>query len=193
MDAFIGEIRVFPYNYIPEGWAACNGQVLQIRQYQALAAVLGTTYGGDGQSTFGLPNLQGLLGVGFGPNPLPSPMEEVEQGQTVGAATATLTASTAVVLTAENIPAHTHTFTPPCNSASATESSPAGNYPGKSGNSNFAPSGSDMMVATTTSPAGGNPSPIPVAVRMQASAALAQPTLAMQFAISLEGTFPPRP
>ena len=193
MDAFIGEIRVFPYNYIPEGWLACNGQVLQIGQYQALAALLGITYGGDGRTTFALPNLQGLLGVGFGPNPLPSPMEEVEQGQTVGAATATLTASTAVVLTAENIPAHTHTFTPPCNSASASEVSPAGNYPGNSGTSNFASSGTDMMVATSTSPAGGNPSPLPIGVRMQATAPLGQPTLAMQFAISLSGTFPPRP
>jgi microcystin-dependent protein len=193
MDAFIGEIRVFPYNYIPQGWLACNGQVMQIPPYQALAAVLGTTYGGDGRSTFGLPDLQGLLGVGFGPNPLPPPMVAVPQAGTVGAPTAALRANTSVVLTAANIPAHTHTFTAPCNSASANQSAPAGNYPGNSGSNNFATGGSDTMVATTTSPAGGNPSPLPIAVQMQASAALAQPTLAMQFAIAYEGQFPPRP
>lgn len=58
MDTFIGTIALFPYNFAPRGWAACTGQLLPISQNQALFALLGTTFGGDGQTTFALPNLQ---------------------------------------------------------------------------------------------------------------------------------------
>lgn len=66
MDAFLGEIRIFPFNFAPKGWAQCNGQLLQVNQNQALFALLGTIYGGNGQSTFALPNLQGKVIVGSG-------------------------------------------------------------------------------------------------------------------------------
>lgn len=68
MDAFVGEIRVFPFNFAPRGWAQCNGQLLPINQNQALFSLLGTSYGGNGQSNFGLPNLMGkvMLGTGVG-------------------------------------------------------------------------------------------------------------------------------
>ena len=59
MDPYIGQIQLFPYNFAPRGWAFCEGQLLQIRQYTALFSLLGTTHGGDGQETFGLPNLKG--------------------------------------------------------------------------------------------------------------------------------------
>ena len=60
MDYIIGTITLFPYNYTPMGWALCNGQILSIAQYSAVFALVGTTYGGDGQTTFGIPNMQGL-------------------------------------------------------------------------------------------------------------------------------------
>lgn len=59
MDTFIGTIQLFPYNFVPLNWAKCEGQLLEIGQYQALFSLLGTKFGGDGRSTFGLPNLQG--------------------------------------------------------------------------------------------------------------------------------------
>ena len=59
MDPFVAEIRVFPFNFAPKGWAFCNGQILPISQNTALFSLLGTTYGGDGKSNFALPNLQG--------------------------------------------------------------------------------------------------------------------------------------
>ena len=66
MEAYIGEIRLFAFNFAPKGWAACQGQLLPIRQNQALFALLGTTYGGDGRETFGLPNLQGAVPLAQG-------------------------------------------------------------------------------------------------------------------------------
>jgi microcystin-dependent protein len=63
---FLSEIRIFSFNYAPKGWALCNGQLLPINQNQALFSLLGTTYGGNGQTTFGLPNLQGRVPISFG-------------------------------------------------------------------------------------------------------------------------------
>ncbi len=68
-QAFIGEIRLFPYNYAPRGWALCNGQLMPISQNQALFALLGTTYGGNGVQTYALPNLQGRVAVSSGQSP----------------------------------------------------------------------------------------------------------------------------
>jgi len=66
MDPFLAEIRAFPFNFAPKGWAFCAGQLLPISQNTALFSLLGTFYGGDGKSTFGLPNLQGTLAIGQG-------------------------------------------------------------------------------------------------------------------------------
>jgi len=97
---YIGEIRCFGFNFAPIGWAFCNGQLLQIAQADALFAILGTTYGGDGVTTFGLPNLQGQIPMhwGTGPGGFNTVIGEVQ-----GATTVTLTTS--------QIPAHTHTIT----------------------------------------------------------------------------------
>lgn len=73
MDQFIGEIRAFPFNFPPVGWAFCNGQVLAISTNTALFSILGTVYGGDGKTTFGLPNLQGRVVVAPGQGPGLSP------------------------------------------------------------------------------------------------------------------------
>ncbi|MBN8837094.1 MAG: tail fiber protein [Sphingobacteriia bacterium] len=92
MDAYIGEIRAFPYTYIPEGWLLCDGSTLNIFQYPALAAVIGALYGGNGTSTFALPNLQG----------------SVLQGIAAGASKLTTGGKETVTLNLTQIPAHNH-------------------------------------------------------------------------------------
>src|SRR5450830_2132201 len=69
MDVFLGNIQMFGFNFAPNGWALCNGQLLNIQQYNALFALLGTTYGGNGQQSFGLPNLQSRLPIAQGTGP----------------------------------------------------------------------------------------------------------------------------
>jgi microcystin-dependent protein len=85
---YVGEIRMFGGNFAPPNWAFCNGQQLSISQYQVLFTVIGTTYGGNGQTTFNLPNLQGRLGVGMGQG---GGLSNYVLGQTAGTETVTLT------------------------------------------------------------------------------------------------------
>ena len=96
-DPFLAEIRIFPFNFAPRGWASCDGQILPISQNTALFSLLGTTYGGDGKATFALPNLNGRspLGAGQGHG-----LAEYPLGNAGGSDTVTL-------LTSE-IPHHTH-------------------------------------------------------------------------------------
>jgi microcystin-dependent protein len=105
---FIGEIRMFAGNFAPVGWAFCNGAIIPIDQNDALFNLIGTTYGGDGQTTFALPNLQSRVPVHVGPG--------FALGQSAGAETVTLTTS--------QIPAHSHT--PTALSTPGNLSSPAG-------------------------------------------------------------------
>jgi microcystin-dependent protein len=90
-DPFIGEIKMVGFNFAPSGWAFCDGQVMQIVQNTALYSLLGTTYGGNGQTTFSLPNLQGRAPLHRGTGPGLTPRT---QGQSGGATTVTLTTST---------------------------------------------------------------------------------------------------
>src|SRR5438093_9355696 len=94
----VAEIRIFPFHFAPRGWAWCNGQLLPISQNTALFSLLGTTYGGDGKSTFALPNIQGsaVMHPGQGPG-----LSLHDLGETGGSETVTLLES--------EIPAHTHT------------------------------------------------------------------------------------
>jgi len=96
---YLGEIRAVGFNFAPSGWAFCNGQLLQIAQNDALYSLLGTTYGGDGTTTFGLPNLQGRVPMHQGTS---SQMTTV-LGQVQG--------TTQVTLTSAQMPAHIHTIT----------------------------------------------------------------------------------
>jgi len=106
-QSYVGEIRMFAGNFAPVGWALCNGALLQIDENEVLFQLIGTTYGGDGQNTFALPNLQSRVPVHVGPG--------FAQGQSGGAETVTLTTS--------QIPAHTHV---PQAAASGNQASPAG-------------------------------------------------------------------
>ena len=96
-EPFIAEIKIMSFNFPPKGWAFCNGQLLPINQNQALFSLLGTTYGGDGKSTFALPNLQGNTAVSFGQGP---GLSLYDLGETTGV--------TSVTLLQSEIPAHAH-------------------------------------------------------------------------------------
>src|ERR1700754_4959277 len=99
VDPFIAEIRIFPFNFAPQGWAMCNGQLLPISQNTALFSLLGTQFGGNGTSNFALPNLQGNIPIGFqqGPGLTPYSMGDTGGGQSV-------------TLTSGQLPSHTHTL-----------------------------------------------------------------------------------
>jgi microcystin-dependent protein len=109
-EQFIGEIAYFPYNFAPKGWLPCDGRLLPINQNQALFSLLGTTYGGNGQTTFGLPNLNARSAVGTGQGP---GLDSINLGQVGGQAT--------VMLTKAQLPAHSHVL-----GASKTEATASG-------------------------------------------------------------------
>lgn len=98
MEQFVGEIRMFGGNYAPLGWAFCNGQLLSIAENDVLFALIGTTYGGDGQTTFALPDLRGRVPIHMGQNPATG--TTFNQGQAGGSETVTLTVA--------QLAAHTH-------------------------------------------------------------------------------------
>src|SRR6202166_1766415 len=107
-EPFLSEIKIISFGFPPKGWALCNGQILPINQNQALFSLLGTTYGGNGQTTFALPNLQSQLAVHQGQGP---GLSGYVMGQTGGA--------TAVTINSTTMPAHSHTFNVTTANASA--------------------------------------------------------------------------
>jgi microcystin-dependent protein len=100
MDPIIGQLMLFAGNFAPRGWAFCNGQLLSIAQNSALFSLLGTTYGGDGRNTFGLPDLRGRVPIGMGQGP---GFANIQQGEMAGSPTVTLTAA--------QMPQHNHAVT----------------------------------------------------------------------------------
>jgi microcystin-dependent protein len=113
-DPFLGEIGVFGFSYPPQGWAACTGQLLPISQNTALFSILGTSFGGDGRSTFALPNLQGIVPVHVGAGPGLTPRALGETGGTPE-----------VTLSMTEMRAHSHAAN--CNSGPGTSYGPANN------------------------------------------------------------------
>jgi microcystin-dependent protein len=165
MDPFIGEIRMFGGTFAPLGWADCNGQLLAISQNTALFALIGTTYGGDGQTTFALPDLRSRIPIGM-------------QGGNIGAAAGTET----VTLTTQTNGTHSH---PALCGGNATSVSPLNAYWAKEplGNvgqfSSLAPNAVMAPDAITLS-GGGQPHDN------------IQPYLCIRYIIALEGIFPPQ-
>jgi len=159
---YIGEIRMFGGNFAPAGWAFCDGSVLAISDYTALFQLIGTTYGGDGQSTFALPNLQSRVPVHVGPG--------FALAQTGGAET--------VALTPSQIPNHSHV--PLAYASNGSQASPAGSVWAQSPLdqfSNVAPN-LDMAAAAIGSAGGSQPHDNMI------------PFLAVSFILSLFGVFP---
>ena len=161
-EPFLGEIKIISWNFPPKGWTFCNGQLLPINQNQALFSILGTTYGGDGRTTFGLPNLQGRMPVHVG------------NGIVLGE----LGGETAHTLNISELPAHNHT--PVGNSSAPTAPGPGGNvWAGNPNNlySNAQPNAS--MNPACILPTGGN----------QPHENMS-PYLVLNFIIALQGIFP---
>ena len=160
---FLGEVRIVSFNFAPKGWALCNGQLLPINQNQALFSILGTTYGGNGQTTFALPDLRGRVPVHFGAS--------LVEGQMTGEEAHTLNLS--------EMPAHNHLVS--ASSAAPDQGSPANNewasiasgYSTIGPNTTFGPS-------AITNTGGSQPHNN------------MQPYLVLNFAISLQGIFPSR-
>lgn len=116
MEPFIGQIQLFGFNFAPRGWALCEGQLLPISQWTALFSLLGTTFGGDGETTFALPDLRGRspVGVGSGPG-----LDTITWGVRAGNYQKTLTVS--------NMPSHNHISNMDVNTANGEESNPQNN------------------------------------------------------------------
>ena len=140
---FIGQIQMFGGNFAPRGWALCDGQLLAISSNSALFAIIGTIYGGDGRTTFGLPDLRGRMPFHWGSGPgLPN----VTIGQKGGNLT--------TILSVPNLPPHMHTVAAKCNTNGGTSNDPEGNVPNASGASliyGAAGTGEFMAPSTTSS------------------------------------------
>jgi len=179
MDAYTGEIRIFGGNYAPQDWAFCNGQLLNVQQNAVLFSIIGIQYGGDGRTTFGLPNLQGQvpLGAGTGPG-----LFTYTVGDKGGSATYTLDGTT--------MPQHTHSLngTAAPNSAATPVNAFVGNASGRGAISKFATDTAaiqqNAMDPLTVGVAG---SPTPLVVSNM------QPYLPLNFIICLYGNYPVRP
>jgi microcystin-dependent protein len=143
-DPFLGEITIFASNFAPRGWAFCDGQILNISQYQALFSLFGTTYGGDGRTTFALPDLRGRNAVHPGNGPGLSPYS---WGQRGGAETVTLNIT--------QIPSHTHQASVSMNRA--TERKPAGQALARAESRIYSspPAAASMAGSTLTNTGGG--------------------------------------
>jgi microcystin-dependent protein len=172
MDEFIAIIKMFGGNFAPRGWAFCNGQILSIAQNTALFSILGTTYGGNGQTTFALPDLRGRVPIHPGQGPGLSPYS---LGQVAGTENTTLNIN--------QLPSHSHNVAPFCNSSEGGSATPAAGFMGKTGGDAIYAANHDStpMGVTPSGLTGGNqPTPI------------IQPYLCVNFIICLEGIFPSR-
>jgi microcystin-dependent protein len=163
-DPYVGEIRMFAGNFAPLGWEFCNGQIISIFQNTALFSLLGTTYGGNGTTTFALPDLRNRVPVGFGNNYF--------LGQTGGESTTTLTVS--------NLPAHSHTI------AASTDTGTT-NVPtaAVSGNTSTMDKEYAATANTAMSPTGITGNGLPINNM--------QPYIGINFIIATQGIYPPRP
>jgi microcystin-dependent protein len=170
-DPFVAEIRIFGFNFAPRGWAFCNGQLLPIAQNTALFSLLGTTYGGNGQTTFGLPDLQGSAPMHPGQGP---GLSLYDLGQIGGEQTVTLLAS--------ELPAHQHSVSG--TSTAAALASPANNLwaqgAGRTPPQLYRSAAPNTPMLPTNSGGGGQPHNN------------MQPYLCLNFCIALQGVFPPR-
>ena len=173
-DQFLAEIRIFGFNFPPRGWAFCSGQLMPISQNTALFSLLGTNYGGDGKSNFGLPDMQGNAPMHWGQGP---GLSEHFVGETEGSQTVTLLQT--------EMPMHTHPAM--ATAAPANRTTPAGNCFART------TAGTPYVSAAAT------PVKVPMALQSLAPVGGSQPhnnmmpSLALNFCIALQGIFPQRP
>jgi microcystin-dependent protein len=170
MESFIGQIMMVGFDFAPSGWALCNGQLLRVSQYTALFSLLGTQFGGDGQQTFGLPNLQGRVPIHMGQS---LGIESYTIGQVGG--------NESVTLLPAQMPAHSHNFILHASDEGGRLDSPKGNFIASGDQIKFSDSSNVDMAQTVVSPSGGS----------QPHQNM-QPYLVVNFIIALEGIFPSR-
>jgi microcystin-dependent protein len=171
MDPFVAEIRIFPFNFAPKGWAFCDGQILPLSQNTALFSLLGTTYGGDGKSNFALPNMQGNAPMHPGQGP---GLSLHDLGETGGSETVSLLES--------EIPSHSHAWQ--TSNSDGISQSPEANLMagGTGGVSMYATPGALTNLSDNAlAPAGGDQPHNNM-----------QPYLTLNFCIALQGVYPPR-
>jgi microcystin-dependent protein len=180
MDYYLGQIQTFAFNFAPQYWAFCAGQLLPISQNSALFALIGTYYGGNGQTTFGLPDLRGRVPINQGQGPGQPPYSI---GQTGGTSQVTLTSS--------NLPAHNHFMM--VNSGAATSNQPNGGFlAAANGVDQDTSAGVTVQVYAPTS-SGVTLSPTAISMTGQnIPFGIMPPYLTINFCISLNGIFPPR-
>ena len=170
-DPFVAEIRIFPFNFAPKGWAWCDGQLLPLSQNTALFSLLGTTYGGNGKSNFALPDLQGRAPMHPGQGP---GLSLHDLGETGGSETVTLLES--------EIPAHTHTLRASSDDADLQIPGPSFSIAKSTGQALFSTTATLVGLAPEAlAPAGGDQPHNNM-----------QPYLTFYFCIALQGVFPPR-
>ena len=164
---YIGEIMPVSFSYPPRGWALCNGQLLPIAQNQALFSLLGTTYGGNGQTTFALPDLRGRAAISSGQGPGLAPYT---LGESAG--------SESVSLAISELPTHRHVVSA---AAAGLSPSPVGNLPAvQKGHQIYAPAPGAALAADTVAPRGGSQPHNNM-----------QPYICINYCIALIGVFPP--
>jgi microcystin-dependent protein len=170
-DPFVAEIRIFPFNFAPRGWAWCDGQLLPISQNTALFSLLGTTYGGNGKSNFALPDLQGRAPMHPGQGP---GLSLHDLGETGGSETVTLLES--------EIPAHAHTLRAnTIDAADASIPSATAVFALSTGGALYQAAANGSLAPEALAPAGGDQPHNNM-----------QPYLTFYFNIALQGVFPPR-
>jgi microcystin-dependent protein len=169
-DMYLGEVRQFGYNWCPVNWLQASGQILPIQQYSALFSLYGTSFGGNGTTTFALPNLNGRTPYGWGP-----------PGQAFGA----VYGVSAVTLTVGNLPSHTHQYF--ASTAAPTVNTVANGYSAtfNAGDKVYAPAGSPANAPMSQTSIGFTGSNIPVNVQ--------SPALAMNWCVATSGVYPSRP
>ncbi|MEM0519600.1 MULTISPECIES: phage tail protein [Aequorivita] len=169
MEPFLGQIQAFGFNFAPRGWAHCNGQLLAISQNTALFSLLGTIYGGDGRTTFALPDLRGRAGLHFGQGP---GLSDIRIGERGGVENHTLTTA--------QMPSHNHTVAPG-GKEEGNSDNPDGRYVAGDGTSSFGDTSDISLGASPSTFTGGGQS---FGVR--------DPFLGINFCIALQGIYPSR-
>ncbi len=167
-EPYLGEIRNFGFNFAPVGWALCQGQLLSISQNSALFSLLGTMYGGNGVTTFGLPDLRGRMPLGFGQGP---GLNNYVQGEAAGSETVTLLGT--------QMPSHNHTV---AGSSTPTGKSPAGSVPAFTSAGASYGTAQDLSMSQTMIGFSGGGQPHDNM----------QPYLVTNWCIALEGIYPSR-
>lgn len=209
MEVFIGTILPVGFNYAPRGWAFCNGQLLSISQNSALFALLGTTYGGNGQTTFGLPDLRGRVIVGSQAGQQGPGLQPVQPGEMAGTNNVTVLGNgqTSFTLSVNNLPSHTHVAASTLQASTGTtglsNNATAGAYlsstpTGAPGAQMYLPTGTDPVSPVnlgglnTTIGNTGNGAAVIAPVTTQAMISIMQPYTGINYVIALEGIFPSR-